>query len=412
MKKSFFLLLLSVLFLFSSCSKSNEQEKQNYSDIKANYQNEIKQLLDGSYERISFNDCHFSELPDADEIYELKTEKRVVSALETKEYFEKIIKEYGLEGTYSFERDVYDCKYFDEEAEPIKYKKAVDTMNSGENNGAGFSLENNENIYVLMGHAGVYEYDNGKSTKYLKEISDGKIKPKSSAVGLISDYGIVFKEYEEENLESEDSYETYDGKLSIKEVKELTEKYFSEKCDPFPVADNLKEKVIRITVLKFEDEKYGFCINTKRLYRDIEIYYSFTGGISPGTDHVPDSDRKESYVLDKDGVCTYVGFNISSPFVETENVYDKMIGLNDAVAVIVKKFGEKTKFKFRNVKLAYTGYNIMSEVNNPDTEKDEESKYKEYRLYWIFEGINKTNAKQIDIFVDAVNEEIMYVTHD
>ncbi len=380
-----------------SSAESSGDELKSFDEIKTELQN-------GKYEKLKFGNCRFEDIPDVDEIFMLKTKGNVVTALETKEYFEKAVKAAGLEASYSFENQVLDCKHFDSSIEDGKpYMKAADTMKAGEEIGTGFSLEH-PSLCMLMGSSGIQQYGNDKASIYLKSISEGRMSPFLSSVGGIEEYASVVKEYYGEELNSTDNYETFSGNISIKAVKELTENYFASKADPLSPTEDVKEIVDMVTVLKFgegNDAKYGFKVCNRRKYREFDILNSYVRGFSPGGNYVIDDDYKEAYVLDEKGVCAFAGFNLSEKFEKDGDAVsrDKLYTLGQAVKIITDKFGEGASFSFQVVKPVYTRIAEMDKAGEV---------VKNYRLYWLFEGTNLVDARTIDIFIDAVNGEFFY----
>ena len=401
MKKYFFYICFFVLLFLNGCSSKNSSEEQE--EIKS-FDEVVSGLQNGKYEKLKFSNCHFEDIPDVDEIFMLKTKGNVVTALETKEYFEKAVKAAGLETSYSFENQVLDCKHFDSGIEDGKpYMKAADTMKAGEEIGTGFSLEH-PSLCMLMGSSGIQQYGNDKASIYLKSISEGRMSPFLSSVGGIEEYASVVKEYYGEELNSTDNYETFSGNISIKAVKELTENYFASKADPLSPTEDVKEIVDMVTVLKFgegNDAKYGFKVCNRRKYREFDILNSYVRGFSSGGNYVIDDDYKEAYVLDEKGVCAFAGFNLSEKFEQDGEAVsrDKLYTLGQAVKIITDKFGEGASFSFRVVKPVYTRIVDMDKAGEV---------IKNYRLYWLFEGTNLVDARTIDIFIDAVNGEFFY----
>ena len=94
MKKYFFYICFFVLLFLNGCSSKNSSEEQE--EIKS-FDEVVSGLQNGKYEKLKFSNCHFEDIPDVDEIFMLKTKGNVVTALETREYFEKAVKAAGLE---------------------------------------------------------------------------------------------------------------------------------------------------------------------------------------------------------------------------------------------------------------------------------------------------------------------------
>lgn len=292
-----------------------------------------------------------------------------------------------------------DERYLLDSANGMGYEDMIEAIKNGT------YLKNGQNNYPALTYClqedNRYEYALafggfeiiGFNKGFLYNLTGGTSTDPEESCEQVRKYGL--------SDETDDEYDLYNGKLSIRDGIEFVEKYFNENL-PYENNKKVKMKVQYVTVLKVRDGLYAYQFNLARNYNGISFE---SGGTVWDTtsDYEYDKDRAIAYMINIDDIDCYCGtHNGNTDTIENNEEIKNVVTPESVMKIISEEVGENSTYTVSSVSLIYR-LKIINDVLAEGT------KYKGTPCYKVT-GINSNDNKEVYFYVDAETGKIDYAS--
>ena len=358
------------------------------------YSQDIELVKSADYGNFSFTSCQFEEMPEFEELYVMSEEDHGITTQESWDYLEQWLESIGKRDLVDMEKEVRivtpDVEWDDTQEFPYSYPALCEHMDLSSGGGAFVTTKD---CHMQISYDGAYSMSDGKMNQYLQDESS------DASHGALGAYSEDIIEEGPVSELSDKSWPLISGELTVGEGAELVKSYF-EAGTPFPIQDGVSLEVPEAYIFTLGDV-YGYGYWIQRIYKGMPIAYGYYRSYTPQTYGVPDEDKKEAYVVDREGVSAYCGKNASA--VLTEIYADReMLGLSQAVQMMSREMASQVTVQVDKAELVYAPVSFDS-FNGNDSNT----------LFpcWAFYGTNLAKGEKITIYMDVLTGDIYYYTY-
>ncbi len=398
MKKLWFV-LLTMLFLVG-CGGDEEPkiDLTPIAEVREVYALECEALRTKENGNVAnFQDCRFVAFPEMQEFYHIVIEPRHLTVQEGWDIITNYVTQCGFADVTDFDNEIIDASgefaiYSDvNQMEFAKVKPDFDRLSKGN----GFYLDS-EHCYIQLCPGGIYGCSDGRIARYVGEGT----RPAYDSFGMHQED--IVEEYNREEWKDV-TYSLMDGDYPINEAVNLAEAFFN-KGTPLEVPKDVKAEVVRASVYRMPQDKYGYSFTVRRTFRGIPITYGMTGKHNfDWGEKMFTPDIKKAYMVDGAGICSFTGYNENSKFSTVGDAYTALIPISDAARRMEESLAEYLNFSVQEAELVYLTY-----TNSPE---DEEKGIIQGELCWLFRGRCLNQDDGIDVYINATTGKMDYVLH-
>lgn len=356
-------------------------------EYQSEYEDEVSEIKENSYENISFSDCEAASLEGVQTVGIYRLYSADTGVDESIEIIENWLEEIGCKDI-DMEKELRDAsgQYEKSGAEyPYDYPAVYDHYPEFVS-GHGFFINTNK-CYIQMGVGGIYSMSDGTITSYLALESLAAMDALGVNEGIVIDRGSV-------SQKGDEVWELPDGEMSVAEAAELTKAYF-EAGTPAAPPSGVQVDTPEVKVFALNDVS-GYAFYVRRVYNGVPFAYTDNGSKTYySTDYEIAEDMKKAYVIHHDTVAAFTGYVDAEQMEGLVEEQTDIISLKNAVGLFEDFFSDNMMLKVDTAGLVYC------------TCVDEESNKTAYPC-WQFVGINHTNNQSMRVYVNALSGDIYY----
>lgn len=401
----------SLLMLCTSCSSSDTAlNPVDIENVSRNFQQELENCRNKSYDNLDFSDCSAIRLPEFDRCFDIEA-GRISQAMSNKEilnkfeeYCEYYIGEYDPECMFFYSSDLI----LDAELPYIVDENGIEYAGRTKISDYIDSLENDE----LQIHD--VEYLDVNKHQYLWWIITSTSSPhwvnKGTAYDLLgdntirvsswipSDLGTPVAIYFNDGTHDDVSYMLSDGEVTIGEaIRYFEEEFFNSL--PVEKDKNYSLKVHSVNVYEIADGIYGYNIIFSPAWNSISFENMGEFFTYSGYDHNAFTINCQALMVKKDDIDSV----INAVFPSVEEVGDQiteLYSLESAADIVSKKLSNEIMFEVQSVDMIYRGgYD------------DEEREVALLKPTWRFILFNTNDDINYCVYVDGTNGECSYFSY-
>ena len=377
-----------VLFLFTGCSKEDEEKKGSFAELKEEVNEEFQLAKDGKYENLNIL-CDEVILPESDELKVMRFPVYTFT------------KEMTLKEKLEFYRDVVYPKLLD--VDTVEEKHIVDT------DSYDFDTKTFSRDYTyMMEHLDELEesafvgYNSNEEYKRVETIPEGvcfnlslgvigKLMKDASPFGAM-DFEEV-KTYDCDRDDLSDSYLLMDGtKKTVADAKLEIETYLNAHYPIVGEDNGIRNEVYEITVRKIPDTEYHIF--------DAERTFSFEGICT--REYTMNRLENENVVMGQAFLCESDKVDLLLGFVNcfdkgtVSKVYEEYIPFEEVMARLSYYMTDETVFDVEHIGMEYRMF----------TETVDNKTYYNWIPYWMFRVKNPNDDSLISVYINIETGEI------
>lgn len=356
------------------------------------YESEIMEIKENSYDNISFQDCEMMPLGDIEEVGIYRLYSVDMGVDESIETIENWLKDIGCEDI-DLEKELRDASGQYERNEdmeyPYDYPAVYDHYPEFES-GRGFFANTNQ-CYIQMGNDGIYSMSDGSITAFLGLDTLAAM----DALG-INEENIVERGNTSEK--SDEIWELADGEMSVEDGAKIVKDYF-EAGTPRQNPSGISVDVPEVEIFALDD-KYGYAFTVRRIYHGVPFAYAATGiRTYYSSDYEIIEDMKRAYVINHDTVSAFTGYVDAEQLEGVIEEQTEIMSFKEAVSRLNEFWAGNVKLEVYKAGLVYCTY------------ADEEGGQIVYPC-WQFEGMNATNGQMMRAYVNVLSGDIYYYSYE